>query len=54
MSFNWIKAIFTFIFGFIISFTMGALFNDGNMASMTAICYVGAIIVGLFSKNNID
>lgn len=50
MNFNWGKAIITFIIGFIISFFIGALFNDGGIASMTAICYVGAIIVGLFSK----
>ena len=50
MNFNWLKAISTFIIGFILSFTIGALFNDGGMASMTAVCYVGAIIVGLFSK----
>lgn len=52
MQFSFGKAIVTFIIGFIISFSVGDLFNNGGLASMTAVCYVGAVIVGLFAKKN--
>ena len=50
MKFNWIKATITFFLGLILSLIIGGIFNDGGMASATAACYVGAIIVGIFSK----
>ncbi|MCB2291708.1 hypothetical protein LGK97_18510 [Clostridium sp. CS001] len=46
MSFG--KAIIAFIIGIILSFGIGSLFSDSGVAVMTAVCYVGAIIVGLF------
>ena len=50
MKFCWGKAIATFIIGFIISFIVGGLFNDGGAMAGTAVCYVGAIIVGIFGE----
>ncbi len=50
MKFNYGKAIVTFIIGFILSMAIGIAFNDGELATMTAVCYVGAIVVGTFTK----
>lgn len=52
MKFYWGKAIITFIVGFIISFIIGSFFGDGGAMAAVAVCYVGAIIVGIFGKNN--
>lgn len=51
MKFYWGKAIITFIVGFILAFTVADLFGDVGAMTPTAVCYVGAIIVGIFSKN---
>ncbi len=52
MKFQWGKAIITFIIGIIISFIIGGIYNDGSFMVAAAICYVGAVIVGIFGKNN--
>ncbi len=52
MQFSWDKAVAAFIMGFIFSLAAGIIFQDSGIASMTAVCYVGAIIVGLFSKKS--
>lgn len=52
MNFNYTRAILTFFIGFIISFIVGSFFNDGGAATMTAVCYVGAIITGSESRKS--
>lgn len=42
------KSILTFIIGVVLSFITGAVFNDGLIAITTAICYVSAIVVGIY------
>lgn len=39
------KAILIFIVGYLISFIGGAIWDSGELAIMTAICYIGAIFV---------
>lgn len=45
---NFGKAIITFIIGMILSCIVGVTFNDGGLATATAVCYLGAIMVWLF------
>jgi hypothetical protein len=40
----------TFVIGMLISITVGIIFNDGGMATMTAVCFTGSVIVGIISK----
>lgn len=45
MDLNYGKAILIFIPGYLVSWLSGALWNSGEMAVVTAICYIGALIV---------
>lgn len=52
MKFKIDEAILTFFIGFIISFAIGNFFADSNLAIAAAVCYVAAIIVGIFGKSS--
>ncbi len=45
MDLNYGKAILIFITGYFVSWLSGALWSSGEMAIVTAICYIGALIV---------
>lgn len=52
MKLNYTRAILIFLIGFIISFIVGVIFDDGGIATMTAVCYIGAIIAGSDSRKS--
>ena len=52
MYFGFGIAFLTFIIGLFISIIVGGFFDDGGVASATAICYAIAIYVGMDSGKN--
>lgn len=52
MNFSWGKAIITFIIGITLSFIVGGIYNDSGYMVAVAVCYVGAIIIGILGNNN--
>ncbi len=54
MKFKYGKAIYTFIVGFIISIVVAIVFESPEMGIITSVCYVGAVLVGLFSDRDFE